>query len=117
MDYNNTAIVTGYPTREAKIINKAGKLYAAFGLATQDSYLDKDQTWRKYKPEFHEVLISNQKLIETSKSLTTKDRIRITGSINYKTVKTSSDTGKERSFKQATIFARKLEPAPLPDKQ
>ena len=116
MDFNNTAILIGYPSKAPVTHQKDDKLFVAFGLATQESYLDGQGAWQKRKPVFHEILVSSSDLIEKAQALTTKDRVKITGQLFYQFVEAKNTKGKDIKIKKATVAAGKIDPAPLPSK-
>ena len=117
MDFNNTAILIGYPSKAPVTHQKDDKLFVAFGLATQESYLDGQGAWQKRKPVFHDILVSGADLIETAQALSTKDRIKVTGQLFYQYVEAKNAKGGDIKIKKATKAAGKIEPAPLPSKE
>lgn len=121
---NNTIELTGYPTREAQYIDKTKTPFLAFGFATQESYKDQNEQWQQTKPAFHDIILFKEDLIERNKDLTTKDRLKITGCLNYEFIKAQTQDGKEATFKKATVIAKKIESAafiqkdePVPETQ
>ena len=113
MAYNNTVILTGNMGAEAKIIDKEKTAFAAFSLATTDSYKDKDGNWQNKEAVWHDVVTFHPKLIEQLKTLDTKTRIKVTGSLSYRFFEASGDGDKTIRKKEASIVAHKIEEAPL----
>lgn len=113
MAYNNTVILTGNMGAEAKIIEKEKTTFAAFSLATTDSYKDKEGDWQNKEAIWHDVVTFNPKLIEQLKSLDTKTRIKVTGSLSYRFFEASGQDDKTIKKREASIIARKIEEAPL----
>lgn len=114
---NNTVELLGYPAKEPQYIEKGKKPFLAFGFATQESYRDDNNEWQQTKPIFHDIIAFKEDFIEKNKELTTKDRLKITGSLNYEFIKAQTKEGKEASFKKATVIAKKIESAPFTPKE
>ncbi len=114
---NNTVELLGFPTKTPQYIENSKTPFLAFGLATQESYKDDNDEWQQTKPIFHDIIVFKENLIEPNKELTTKDRLKITGSLNYEFIKAQTQEGKEATFKKATVIAKKIEPAPFTQKE
>lgn len=113
MAYNNTVKLFGNMGSEAKIIEKDGKLMAAFSLATTDSYLDEDGNWQQKETVWHNVLIFSPYVIQQVKSLKTGSRIELDGSLSYRPFATVLDDGQCIDKKEASIIAHQIELRPL----
>lgn len=113
MAYNNTVILTGNMGAAAKIVEKEKTSFAAFSLATTDSYKDKDGNWQNKEAVWHDVVTFNTKLIERLKKLDTKSRIKVTGALSYRFFEASVKGDKPIKKKEASIIAYKIELAPL----
>jgi len=123
MAYNNTVTLTGNMGSEAKIIETEDKtFFAAFSLATQDSYKDQNDQWQDKELLWHNILVFNPRVVEMVKNLKTGTRLTLTGSLSYRPFKTQvidSKTGeaKEVTKLEASIVAGKLELSPLVKKK
>ena len=92
-------------------------LFAAFSLATTDSYKDKEGNWQDRETVWHDVIAFGPKLIEKAKTLDTKTRIQVTGSLSYRFFEAVGEEGKTVKKKAASVIARKIEGAPLVAKE
>ncbi len=113
MTINNTVTLAGNIGKEPRIIEDVKNPFAAFSLATTDTYKDKEGNWQDKETVWHEVITFSHKLIEKAKALGTKDRIQVTGSLTYRFFDAVVGEGKTVKKKEATIVARKIEDAPL----
>ncbi len=98
---------------EARIIDTEEKSFAAFSLATTDSYLDKDGHWQEKQTLWHDIIVFNPNLIEVVKSFKTGTRLKITGSLSYRPFEYKIGRNKKVMKKEAGIIAREIELAPL----
>ena len=113
MAINNTIKLTGNTGSEVKIIDNNGKPFAAFSLATTDSYKEKESgEWKDKETIWHDVIAFNPKLIEQLKAFKKGTRLDITGSLSYREFKVQ-DEGKVITKKEARVIAHKAEQAPL----
>ena len=113
MAYNNTVILKGNMGAKARILEKEKNAFAAFSLATTDSYKDKEDNWQNKEAIWHDVITFNPKLIEQLKTLDTKTRIKVTGSLSYRFFEATGQGDKTIKKKEASIVAHKIELAPL----
>lgn len=113
MSKNNEVKLTGNFVKEARIIEKDAKEFAAFSLATTDSYKD-DEGWHDKEPVFHNNVIAFNKIaMGVAKSLKAGSRVEINGSISYRR---KEHEGKNRTkiiTNEATIIAETIEQKPL----
>lgn len=117
MAYNNTLILTGFLGDDPKIIEGEEKQFAAFSIATADSYKDKETNeWKDKKKVWHDVVAFSPKLIEKIKSFKKGDRIEVTASLSYRDFQVE-DEGKIITKKIASIIARKVEDASFKSKE
>lgn len=114
---NNTVELIGYPSKTPIHINNTENPFLAFGLATQESYKDQNDQWQLRKAIFHDILVFKADLRDQYKDLTTKDRLKITGYLNYEFIKAKTLENKEYTFKKASIIAKTIEPAPFTPKE
>jgi single stranded DNA-binding protein len=113
MAINNTVKLIGNTGSEVKIIEKEGKSFAAFSLATTDSYKDKEtEEWKDKETQWHDVIAFNPSLIEELKAFKKGTRLEVTGSLSYRTYEVTEE-GKTFNRKEASIIAQKVEQAPL----
>lgn len=117
MAINNTAILTGNMGSEARIIETEGNRFAAFSLATTDSYKDDNDQWHEKETVWHNILVFNPKVIEMVKSLKKGTRLQITGALSYRPFEVVNGDGEVFTKKEASIVAGKVEQAPLVKKK
>lgn len=113
MAYNNTVTLTGNMGSEARIITTEESHFAAFSLATTDSYQDDSGVWKEKDVIWHSILIFNPVLIEMVKNLKTGTRLKITGSLSYRPFEVMNGEGEIITKKEAAIIAAQVEQAPL----
>ncbi len=113
MAINNIVTLIGNTGSEAKILEKEGKRFAAFSLATTDSYKDSQtEEWKDKTTLWHDVIVFNPKLVEQLKAFKKGTRLEITGSLSYRDFKVN-DEGKVITKREASIIANKVDQAPL----
>ena len=113
MAINNTVKLTGNLGSEATIIDNDGKNFAAFSIATTDSYKDKEtEEWKDKETVWHDVIVFNPKIIEEVKALKKGSRVEIIGSLSYREFNIKDDD-KNIKKKEAKIIVNMLELAPL----
>ena len=116
MAINNTVELIGNMGAEARIVETENSEFAAFTLYTTDSYKDKESgEWKDKESDRHEVVAFSPALIQIAKGLNTKARIKVTGSLSYRAYPVM-DNGKEVTKREASIIARRIDPAPLTKK-
>lgn len=113
MAINNTVKLIGNIGSEVKILESDGKSFAAFSIATTDSYKDKEtEEWKDKATIWHDVVAFNPKVIEQLKSFKKGTRLEVLGSLSYREFKVL-DEGKEITKREANVIANKVEQAPL----
>lgn len=113
MATNNTVILTGNMGSEARIIETEGSRFAAFSLATTDSYKDESGQWQEKDTIWHNILTFNPRVIELVKSLKKGTRIEVTGSLSYRPFEVVTGEGELITKKETSIIAGKIEQMPL----
>ena len=115
MSTNNRVILTGNLGADPKFIPHEKRPFVAFSLATQDRYLDKEENWQHKPTVWHQVLVFNNSLIESAQKLSKGTRVKVTGSLSYRSFDALLD-GQETTTRkyEATIVAETIEQAPLP---
>lgn len=118
MAYNNTVTLTGNLGQEAKIIEQDdGKTFAAFSIATADSYQLDDGTWETKETVWHRLVSFSPLVTQTVRGLKAGMRVEITGSLSYRPFETLLPDGRSVTKMEATVIANKLELKPLVKKQ
>lgn len=113
MAINNTVKLIGNTGSEVKIIETEGKNFAAFSLATTDSYKDKEtDEWKDKETIWHDVIVFNPKLIEALKVFKKGTRLEVIGSLSYRAFQIK-DEDKVITKREASVIANKVEEAPL----
>lgn len=116
MAITNTVTLIGNMGAEARILKTEESTFAAFSLATTDSFKDNKGEWQNKETVWHNVLVFNPKLISMLKSLKKGARLEVTGSLSYRPFEVTDGEGQTITKKEAVIIARKIEQAPLPSK-
>lgn len=116
MANNNTVILIGNLGEDPKTYTKSEGTYIRLSIATTDSYKDQNTgAWMNRKPVWHTVFVSSSKVQELALKYKKGDRVKITGSLSYRTIK-ATDKGHQQTFTQATIAASHIEDAALQKK-
>lgn len=114
MAITNQTTLIGNLGREASIHEgKNERLFAAFSIATKDSFKNQKGEWQQNGTIWHSVLTFNPRLVEMMKSVKKGARLRVDGRISYKDVPFKSKEGKTIKLRQASIIAWAIEPKPL----
>lgn len=117
MAINNTVTLIGNMGSEARIIETEESRFAAFSLATTDSYKDEAGEWQEKDTVWHSILAFNPKVIEELKALKKGTRLTITGSLYYRPFEVVNGNGEMITKKEASILAGKIELTPLVKKK
>jgi single-strand DNA-binding protein len=102
---------------EARIITTEENHFAAFSLATTDSYKDESGEWQDKETIWHSILAFNPVVIEVVKNLKKGTRLKITGSLSYRPFEVMNGEGEIITKKEAAIIAAQVEQAPLVKKK
>lgn len=102
---------------EARILTTESNSFAAFSLATTDSYKDEQEQWQDKETIWHNILLFSPQLIEMVKQLKTGTRLTATGGLSYRPFEVVNGDGEIITKKEASIVARQIELAPLVKKQ
>ena len=113
MTTNNQVILTGNLGSEARILGEGDKLFAAFSIATQDSYKDKQDEWKQKETIWHNVLTFNPELVELVKAFKKGTRLQVTGSLSYREFTYKPPKGKTIKKREASVIAHAIEAKPL----
>ena len=118
MAFNNTVTLTGNLGQEAKpITQEDGKTFAAFSIATADSYQLENGDWETKETIWHRLIAFNPLVIEKVRRLKAGTRVEIIGSLSYRSFETVLPDGRSVTKMEATVIASKLELKPLVKKQ
>lgn len=117
MAINNTVTLTGNLGAEARIYETEERRFAAFSMATTDTYQDKDGEWQEKETVWHNVLVFSPAVIEVAKSVKKGTRVKVTGSLSYRPFEVVNGDGEAITKKEATVIAGKVELAPLTKKK
>lgn len=117
MALNNNLTLIGNMGSEARIIVTESTTFAAFSLATTDSYKDEQDQWQDKETVWHNILLFSPRLIEIVKNLKTGTRITLTGSLSYRPFEVVNGDGEVITKKEASIIGRQIELAPLVKKR
>lgn len=115
MAFNNTVTLTGNLGSEARIIEKDGRKFAVFSIATVDSFQDDKGDWQQKSTVWHDLITFSPPVIQQVNSLKKGSRVQITGSLSYRLFPVATDSGIRK--KEAVVIARKLELKPLVKKR
>lgn len=114
--YNHVELIGNMGSEARIVLSEDKRPMAAFSLATQDSFKNKDGEWKIKQPIWHNILTFNPYEIEKLKSLKVGSRIQVIGSISYRDYEALIEKGKTVKKKEASIIADKIEFSPLPPK-
>jgi single-strand DNA-binding protein len=84
---NNRVELLGHLGADPKKIEKDGKNFIAFSIATADSYPVKDGeeiTWKERGTVWHNVLIFKPVTMNFARDLKKGDRVQLTGELSYR---------------------------------
>ena len=113
MAINNTVELIGNIGSKVKIVETEASTFAAFSIATTDSYQDKEtEEWKEKETIWHDIVCFSPNVIERLKAFDTGARLKVTGSLSYRPYPVRLD-GKEFNKREASIIARSVEQAPL----
>ena len=117
MAINNKVTLIGNMGSEARIIEtEDNNTFAAFSLATTDSYKDQNEEWQDKETQWHNILVFSSRMIELVKRLKKGTRLEITGSLSYRPFEVVSGDGEVFTKKEVSIIANSVEMAPLAKK-
>lgn len=117
--YKSTLELIGNMNKKGvRIIESEDKTtFAAFSLATNDSYKDKDGNWQDKKEVWHDIVAFSPALIQILKGFNEKAKIKVTASLSYRFVEVQDASGKIIKIKEPLITARNIEYAPITKKK
>ena len=114
MAINNSVTLIGNMGSEVRLNqDKEAREFAAFSLATTDSYQDEEGSWHDKDTIWHNILAFCPTVISMLKNLKKGSRIQLTGSLSYRPYDVQDGDGVVITKKEASIIARKIEMAPL----
>lgn len=114
MSANNNVLLIGNLGADPKFIPHEKRPFVAFSLATQDRYLDKEGNWQNKPTVWNQVLVFHSSLIETAQKLSKGTRIKLTGTLSYRSFDALLDGQETTKKNEASIIAETIEYAPLP---
>lgn len=114
MTTNNHVVLTGNLGATPKFIEHEKRPFVAFSLATQDRYQDKDQNWKSMPTVWHQILVFNNNLIDVAQKLDKGMRMKITGSLQYRSFEALLENQQTIKKQEAAIIAASIEHAPVP---
>lgn len=113
MAINNTIELIGNLGSKAKIIETETGQFAAFSIATTDSYQDKEtQEWKDKETIWHDLVCFSPNVIEKLKAFDKGARLKIIGALSYRPFTVQLD-GKTFDKREASIIVRSVEQALL----
>lgn len=117
---NNHVVLTGRLGADPKLVQLEGKSFAAFSIATQDRYQDKNDEWKNKETVWHRCLAFGDTLVDMTQKLKKGMRIKVTGAISYRNFKALLENNQTIKKQEASVVASSIEQAPLsksPDTQ
>ncbi|MFK7748516.1 MAG: single-stranded DNA-binding protein [Kordia sp.] len=126
MAINNTIELIGNMNKNGvRIIESEESTFAVLSLATTDSYKEEESgEWKNKDTLWHDLIAFSPSVIEILKGLNSKARVKITGTLSYRTFPVEIDleengksVTKVINKKEASIIVRRVEQAPLPKKK
>lgn len=125
MAINNTIELIGNMNKNGvRIINTEESTFATLSLATTDSYKDEESgEWKSKDTIWHDLIAFSPSVIEILKGLNSKARVKIIGTLSYRTFpveieleEDGKSVTKVINKKEASIIVKRVEQAPLPKK-
>lgn len=114
MANNNTVTLIGNLGQDPETHQAATASYVRLTLATTDSYKDEQSaTWQDRQSVWHTVFAFSPQVAGYARSYNKGDRVKVTGSLSYKTTEAFVE-GEKRLFTNASIIASRIEDARLP---
>lgn len=113
MATNNHIILTGRLGADPKLLQNQDKCFVAFSLATQDRYQDKENNWKNKDTQWHRCMAFSTGLVDLAQKLKKGMRIKVTGSLSYRSFNALVEEGKTVPKQEATILAEQIEHCPL----
>ncbi len=110
---NNHVVLTGNLGAKPKFIQHDKRPFVAFSLATQNHYLDKGQNRVTLPTVWHQILVFNGNLIDAVQKLDKGMRVKITGSLQYRSFEALLDNEQTIKKNEASIVAVSIEHAPI----
>lgn len=110
---NNQVTLIGNLGAKPKLYDQKGKLFATFSIATQDRYQDKDNEWVSKPSVWHRVAAFNESIVDITQKLEKGMRIKVKGSLSYRSFDALIEDDKSVKKQEATIIAYHIEQAPL----
>lgn len=114
MSTNNHVKLTGRLGADPKIIQTEKNSFVSFSMATQDRYLDKNEEWQDKETVWHRVMAWNPNLIQTAEQLKKGMRIKVRGTLSYRSFEVLLEDQTTIKKQEASIIAASIEQAPLP---
>ncbi|MDY6936913.1 MAG: single-stranded DNA-binding protein [Cyanobacteriota bacterium] len=115
MARNNQVTLTGNLGRDAEIRQTAsGEPYVTLNIGTTDSYKDeRSGQWKDLPTVWHSVFAFGRTVAGYAAKFEKGDRVKVQGNLSYQTEK-KTIAGEDYYFHNASIIARRIEPAQLP---
>lgn len=117
MARNNIVELTGNIGKEPTTHNpKTDEEFVVLRLVTTDSYQDDKGNWIEKDPVWHSVLFFAPSARDYARAYKTGDRVKVTGSLSYRTLEVTNQKGKVQKFTTASIIGSRIQDARLPRK-
>jgi len=114
MSKNNNVTLIGNLGTDPTFVENDDKLFAAFSLATADSFLDEgSNTWQTRSPVWHNVLVFKPDLVERLHEFNKGARVEVRGSLSYRPFEVARENKPPVKKMEASIIAHVIQPRPL----
>lgn len=114
MTTNNHVVLIGHLGADPKYVQQDDKCFVAFSIATQDRYQDKENNWKNKDTVWHRCLAFQPGLVDMTQKLKKGTRIKVTGTLSYRSFDALLDQQQTIKKQEVTIIAEAVEHAPLP---
>lgn len=112
MSQNNKVTLIGNLGGDVKVI-EGEKLFAAFSMATQDSYIGEDNKRVNKDSVWHRIIIFSPVTVEKAKQFKKGDRVEVNGSLSYRPFEVKDGGEKPVKKQEATVIVHAIEARPL----
>ncbi len=110
---NNKVTLIGHLGGDPAIIEKDDKLFAAFSMATTESYKDKEDNWQNKEPVWHRIICFSNNTVELARAFKKGARVEVTGALSYRPFEIKQRGKKPVKKQEATVIAYNVEARPL----